>query len=319
MAANTDYITRANAAALVSEEMSRIVYAELPKKSAAMQLMRIIPMGKTISRLPVSSALATASWLSPTAYTPGTASNATWENKTVTAEELMTIVPIPRAVFEDSDFDMAAQIVPQALTAMGAAIDAAVLFGTNAPTSFATSIYESTDTDVEATSGFALTHDATSGFDVEMSDLMAKPEAAGYEVNGFICAPATKATLRALRDSAGQPIFQPSLIAGTPATLYGEPIIYCANGAWNATSATIMCGDWTQGILGLRQDVQVRIFEEGVISDSGSVTSNLMQADMVAVRITMRVGFAVANPITVTGGSYGSQYPWATMHPTGWS
>jgi len=316
--ANTDYTSRADAAALVSEEMSRIVYAELPKKSAAMQLMKTIPMGKTITRLPVSSGLASAGWLTGTDNTAGTASDATWENKTITAEELMCIVPVSRAVFEDSDFDFAAQVVPQALTAMGAAIDGAVLFGTSAPTSLATSIYESTDSRVEATSGYALTHVAASAYDVEISNLMALVEAGGYEVNGFIAAPSFKSNLRGLRDTVGQPIFQPSLTAGTPATLYGEPIVYCTNGAWKATSATVMCGDWSQGILGLRQDVSVRIFEEGVISDSTNVRTNLMQADFVAVRITMRLGFQIANPIQ-TGTAYGSQYPWAVMHPTGWS
>jgi hypothetical protein len=43
-----------------------------------------------------------------------------------------------------------------------------------------------------------------------------------------------------------------------------------------------------------------KLFTEGVISDgSGKVILNLMQQDAVAMRLTMRIAYAVANPVTI--------------------
>ncbi len=65
---------------------------------------------------------------------------------------------------------------------------------------------------------------------------MGKVEEDGFDVNGFWARRGMKAAFRGLRDDNGQPIFQPSLTAGTPGTLYGESILYPTNGAWDATA-----------------------------------------------------------------------------------
>ena len=75
-----------------------------------------------------------------------------------------------------------------------------------------------------------------------------------------------KAMFRGLRDDNGQPIFQPSLTAGTPGTLYGESILYPSNGAWDAEQA--LAGDTSAAILAVRQDISYKILTEAVISDA---------------------------------------------------
>ena len=56
-----------------------------------------------------------------------------WANKNFDAEELACIVLIPEAVLDDADYDIWEQVKPRIEEAMGAAFDAAVLFGTGAP------------------------------------------------------------------------------------------------------------------------------------------------------------------------------------------
>jgi len=56
------------------------------------------------------------------------------------------------------------------------------------------------------------------------------------------------------------------------------------------------------------------IFREGIISDSdGKVVANLMQNDMVALRVVMRLGWAVPNPIHAMGPNRSEKYPFAVM------
>ena len=88
-------------------------------------------------------------------------------------------------------------------------------------------------------------------------------------------------------------------IDGSP-SLYGLPMNEVLNGAWDA-DYTVILGDWTKAIVGVRQDLTYKVFTEGVISDdSGAVVLNLMQQDSVALRAVMRVAWAVADPITPT-------------------
>ncbi len=121
---------------------------------------------------------------------------------------------------------------------------------------------------------------------------------------------------RGLRDANGQPIFQPSLTAGTPGTLYGESILYPTNGAWDATQADLIAGDVSAAILAVRQDISYKILTEAVISDAtGKVILNLAQQDAVAMRAVMRVAFAVANPISLQAPTEATRFPFAVLAP----
>ena len=121
--------------------------------------------------------------------------------------------------------------------------------------------------------------------------------------------------LARLRDANGQPIYTPSVAAGNPASLYGYPLNEVANGAWDTTKAMLLAADWTKFVVGVRQDITYKVFDQGVISDTaGNVVYNLMQQDAQAMRVVMRVGFAVANPLTRIAAK-GSQYPAGFLTP----
>ena len=98
--------------------------------------------------------------------------------------------------------------------------------------------------------------------------------------------------------------------------LFGFPLNEVANGAWDSTSASLIAGDWQKAIVGVRQDISFKVFDQGVVSDgSGNVVLNLMQQDSVALRVTMRLGFSVANPVTAVESSALERAPFAVLKP----
>ena len=82
----------------------------------------------------------------------------------------------------------------------------------------------------------------------------------------------------------------PSLASGAPSTLYGFGLNEVDNGAWDATKAVLLGADWSNFVVGIRQDITYKVFDQGVISDTaGNVVYNLMQQDAQAMRVVMRV------------------------------
>jgi len=305
-------IDRTDATPLIPEEVSREIVQALPQQSAVMRLFRRVTMSRVQQRMPVVSALATAYFVNGDTGLKQT-SEVNWTNKYLNAEELAVIVPIPQAVLDDADYDIWGEIRPRLVEAFGRALDAAVLFGTNKPTSWPDAIVTAA-----TTAGNVLslgTGDIVDKIGGE-GGIMNLVEADGFDVNFFLGAVSVKAKLRGARTAEGALIFQPSVTADTPSTLYGQPLEFPQNGAWDASSALLICGDRTAGVIGVRQDIQVKILDQAVIQDgSGTIVYNLAQQDMVALRATMRVAWQVPNPITNLGGGGSSQYPFAVLTP----
>ena len=110
-------------------------------------------------------------------------------------------------------------------------------------------------------------------------------------------------------------MYTPNLSDKQPATLYGYPCNEVMNGAWDASKAILLAADWNKFVVGIRQDITYKIFDQGIISDtSGKVIYNAMQQDSQIMRVVMRVGFQVANPVTRTTAK-GSQYPAGFITP----
>ena len=60
----------------------------------------------------------------------------------------------------------------------------------------------------------------------------------------------------------------------------------------------LLAADWSNFLVGIRQDITYKWLDQAVISDDeGKVILNLAQQDCTALRVVMRVGFQVANPI----------------------
>ena len=71
----------------------------------------------------------------------------------------------------------------------------------------------------------------------------------------------------------------------------------------------LLAADWSKFIVGIRQDITYKVFDQGVISNSsGAIVYNAMQQDSQIMRVVMRVGFQVAHPVTRVAKK-GTQYP----------
>jgi len=312
--AYNNVIDRSDAAALIPEEVSREIVQGVAETSACLRLFRRLPnMSRKQQRIPVLSALPTAYFVNGDTGRKQTTEQA-WENKYLIAEEIACIVPIPEAVLDDADYDIWAEVRPRIVEAFGVVIDAAILFGTNAPNSWPDSVLDG------ATSAGHVVAIGT-GADI-YDDIMGENgvislvEEDGYMVNGHIAAMTMKAKLRGLRDTNGQPIFVRSMQDRTRYELDGEPMEFPANGAFDVTKALMFSGDFRQAVYAMRQEITYKVLTEAVIQDNtGAIVYNLAQQDMVALRAVMRLAWQVPNPVTRLQPTEAQRYPFAVLTP----
>lgn len=303
---------RTEADSLIPVERAREIIKSLPQESAAASLFRIRRMSTKTRTEPVLSSKPTAYWVNGDTGLKQT-SEQVWGNKQMVAEELAVIIPIPEAVLDDAEYDIIGEIQPELVEAFGILIDQAVLFGTNKPASW-------TDPSIVpgavAAGNTVAAGTSTVDFVDDINNVMALVEDDGFDVTGFAARRRIRSRLRGLRDANGGLLFNPSMQAGTPSTLYGEPLAYVSNGAWDNTAADLIAGDFDMAILGIRQDITYKVFTEGVISDNtGAIVLNLMQQDSIALRAVMRVAYAVANPLNRLQPNEAQRFPFGVLTP----
>lgn len=303
---------RTDAQSLIPEEVSREIIKSLPKQSAALSLMRTRSMGTKTVRMPVLAQKPDAYWVGGDTGLKATDKMA-WEDKYLVAEELAVVLPIPDAVVDDADYDLWGEIRSELVEAFGVKIDQAVLFGISKPVSW------TDDSVVEGAvaAGNATARGSSGGdFVSDVNEAMALVEDDGFDVNGFAARRRIRSVLRDLRGTDNHPIFSPNLHNEGGPTIYGEPLAYVDNGAWDDDSAELIAGDWSKAIIGIRQDITYRIFTEGVISDDdGAVLLNLMQQDSAAMRAVMRVAYCVANPLNRLNPDEETRFPFSVVTP----
>jgi HK97 family phage major capsid protein len=301
-------ISRTDADALIPEPVSNEIIQGLTAASAALSTFRRVRMSSKTTTQPVVSALPAAYWVTGDDGLKQT-TEVNWANQTLTAEELAVIVPVPQAVLDDAAFDIWAEVRPKLIEAFGAKIDAAALFGVDAPASWGDGI-----TELAVIAGNTVTEGTGVDFADDLAATIEAVENDGYDVNTIYARRKIRGRLRRLRDGNDAPIYQ-TFQQGSPDALYGNDLTYVRNGSWVNNYEAIV-GDRNLAILGVRQDITFRVFDQGVISDgSGNVVLNLMQQDSVALRAVMRVAFAVAEPMTAENG--GTGFPFAVLINSG--
>lgn len=320
MPTTPNIITRTNAEALIPQQISDEIIQALPTQSVALRLMRQMPrMTSKQTKIPVMTGLATASFVSgDTGIKP--TSNLTWDNVYITAEELAVIVPIPEAVLADSSYDIWAEARPRIVEAFGKAIDQAVFFGTNKPTSWPAGLVPGA-----VTAGNVVEHDpAATGSDLYTEILgeegvLALIEEQGISPNGFVGALSMRAKLRGAMDSNGQPIFRASYSNDVNGRMTydieGMPVIFPDNGAWSdaaETGALLLTGDFDYARYAIRQDITFKIFDQGVITNGeGGVALSLMENDCVAMRAVIRLGWQLPKPVNPVSGT--TYFPFSVL------
>ena len=312
-AASADAIDRTGAEALITEQVANEIIQGTVEQSAVLRMGRKLPnMSKKKYRMPVLDMLPVAYWVAGDTGFKQTSKMA-WKNKYITAEELAVIIPIPEAVLDDADYDIWGEVRPRAVEALGKKIDGAILFGVDKPDTWRDGIVEgATDANNVVTLGAS-----DSLYDKIMGEdgVIAKVEGAGFFPSGHMADITMRAKLRGVKDSAGQPIFKSDMQGSTAYALDGSPMDFPRNGAFDKTKALMITGDFSQLVYSIRQDVTYKLLTEATIVDPSTkeVIYALAQQDMVALRIVMRLGWEVPNPINSLKPKETERFPFAIL------
>ena len=312
-AASADAIDRTGAEALISEEVSNEIIQGVAEQSAVLRMGRKLPnMSKKKYRMPVLDMLPVSYWVAGDTGFKQTSKMA-WKNKYIIAEELAVIIPIPEAVLDDADYDIWGEVRPRAVEAMGKKIDGAILFGDDKPDTWRDDIVTGA-TSVGNVVTFSASDDL---YDKIMAEdgAIAKVEEAGFFPSGHMADVTMRAKLRGLKDSTGQPIFKSDMQGSTTYSLDGSPIDFPRNGAFDKRKALMITGDFSQLVYSIRQDVTYKLLTEATIVDPSTkeVIYALAQQDMVALRIVMRLGWEVPNPINNLKSKEAERFPFAIL------
>ena len=289
---------RADAEAIIREQIVSNIFQDAPKQSVFMSMARKLPnMTSNQTRMRVLDFLPTAYWVNGDTGMKQTTRQA-WDNVFINAGELAVIVPISDAVLSDAEFDIFGEVTPRVMEAIGQKVDAAVIFGDNRPAEWGLDIISrarQAGNNVSPATG-------KDYYDLILGEngVFAKVEDDGYGVTGALAPMNFKSKLRGLRDTTGQPIFKSNMQDVARYSLDGAPITFPENGAFYANIAQLVVGDFSQAVYAIRQDITVKILDQGVIQDPDTkeIIYNLAQQDMTALRIVFRMGWALPNPAT---------------------
>lgn len=289
---------RADAEAIIREQVVSNIFQDAPKHSVFLSMAKKLPnMTSNQTRMRVLDFLPTAYWVNGDTGMKQTTRQA-WDNVFINAGELAVIVPISDAVLSDAEFDIFGEVTPRVMEAIGQKVDAAVIFGDNRPAEWGLDIISrarQAGNNVSPATG-------KDYYDLILGEngVFAKVEDDGYGVTGALAPMNFKSKLRGLRDTTGQPIFKSNMQDVARYSLDGAPITFPENGAFYANIAQLVVGDFSQAVYSIRQDITVKILDQGVIQDPDTkeIIYNLAQQDMTALRIVFRMGWALPNPAT---------------------
>lgn len=309
---DANIIDRTGAESLIPETRAREIIQGTIARSAVLSQGRKLPnLSSKTHKMPVLDMLPIAYFVNGDTGNKKT-TNMKWDKKIITAEEIAVIVPIPEAVLDDSEYDIWAEVRPRVEEAFGKVIDAAVLFGVDAPDSWRDDIVT---TATNATSVVTL-GSSDSLYDKIMGEggVIAKVEESGFFVTGHMADISMRAKLRGLKDSTGNPIFKSDMQESTRYSLDGSAMTFPNNGSFDKSKALMISGDFSQLVYAIRQDITFKLFTEGVVQNTdGSIAYNLMQQDMVALRAVMRLGWEIPNPINSLKTDKSKRCPFAIL------
>lgn len=290
--------SRADAEAIIREQVVSTIFQDAPKQSVFMSLARKLPnMTSNQTRIRVLDFLPTAYWVNGDTGMKQTSKQA-WDNVYINAAELAVIIPIPEAVLDDAEFDIFGEITPRVNEAIGQKVDSAIIFGVNRPAEW--------QNDIVTLARQAGNNVAPSGspdyYDLILGEggVISKVEEDGYMSTGALASMGMRAKLRGIKATDGTPIFKSDMQGSTNYALDGAPMYFPQNGAFDNTIAQLIIGDFKQAVYAIRQDITVKILDQGVIQDPATkeIAYNLAQQDMVALRVVFRMGWAIPNPAT---------------------
>ena len=295
-------ITRTDVDSLIETQVANEIFEGVIKDSKALSMFRRLPnMTSDKTKLRVLDSLPVAYFVDES--TSNGRKNTTkmaWDKKFINAAELAVIVPIKENVLNDASIDIWSEVRPRIVEAFAKKIDNAMFFGVDKPTDWRKGLVPSViDAGAEVTETGKLYSD--------INDVMTKVEESGYEVNGILGGVGLKGKFRMMTDTTGQPLNTTEIGSIRRA--------FMDNGVWDKSKSTLIAGDFSQAVYAIRQDVTYKILDQAIIQDTdGAILYNLAQDDMVALRVVMRLGWEIPNPVNALNETE-ARFPFASLKP----
>lgn len=309
---DTVAILREQTQALIkTEEINEIIQSTVENSVALRMMTRLPNMATNTREFPIMDNYPMAGFVEGDAGLKMT-TKMQWSKKKLYAEEIAAIVAIPDNVVADASYDIWGQVKPRLTEAAGRVIDKAIFFSADKPKSWREGIVPAA---ISAGNTVAATADLYKDVFAE-NGLIAKIEEDGYFPSGILSAISMRAKLRGLRDKSDRPLFLENMQSTTPYVLNGMQLEFPRNGAFDDTKALMITGDFSQAVYAIRQDVTFDVFDSGVVSDAdGKVIYNLMQNDMKAIRMVIRLGWDIFNPLNAINEDETTRFPFAVYTP----
>jgi HK97 family phage major capsid protein len=296
------------------ERVAREVIKDVEQVSAALQLANVSRMSTRQERLTLLDSFPQAYWQSGTVdYPTLSAQNAsgsqrakdsqpkqtttvTWDSKTLAAEELAVLVPIPDSFIDDTGAPLFDEIRPMVATAFAKKIDDAVLWGVDSPF-LQNGVIEGaiSNGNIWYQGSTAAPANDLAG---DIASMAREASLDGISVNKFLSGPGFDWRLANLRTTQGEPIYQQPT-ESSPGRIYGRPNIEVTNGTWRDSLAELVTGDWQYARIGIRQDITFSLSDSATIFDPATqkVVYSAFQQDGKVLRAVMRLAFTVVQPL----------------------
>ncbi|MBQ7562758.1 MAG: phage major capsid protein [Lachnospiraceae bacterium] len=271
--------------------VSSEILQKTQEASAIMQLARQIPLPGNGLQIPVITSDPIANWVTETGIKP--VSNPGLDKKIMQAHKLAVIVPFSDEFRRDTSrlYSALLERLPKALSKE---FDKTVFFG---PSSTLANFDDFSAVTAQSISGTGGVYAALVAADTDISE-------EGGTINGYVISPQGRGELLGAVDDVKRPLFVNSVAESAIPRILGSPT-YFRQAAYQAGSAASgadpavpdiigFAGDWSHAMWGTVEGVKIDISKEATLTtESGgeTVTINLWQQNMFAVRAEIEVGF----------------------------
>ena len=223
---------------LVPDEYERTLVEALEEENVFRQMAKVIRTSSGDRKIPVVATKGTASWIDEEgAYTE---SDDSFGQVSIGAYKVGTMIKVSEELLNDSVFDLESYIAKEYARRIGAKEEEAFFTGDGSGKPLGVlAATGGAETGVTAASSTAVTAD-------ELMDLFYSLKSPYRKKAVWVLNDSTIKAVRKLKDSTGQYLWQPSLVAGTPDTLLGRPVKTSAYMPVIAAGAkTIAFGDFS--------------------------------------------------------------------------
>ncbi|MBP3900145.1 MAG: phage major capsid protein [Blautia sp.] len=267
-------------------DVSREILQKTQEASAIQRLARRVNLPGDGLIIPMITGDPTANWVTETGMKP--VSNPSFDRKLMQAHKLAVIVPFSDEFRRDRKalYDQCIRRLPLALAAK---FDETVLFG---PASTLANFDNFSAVTQQAldTSG-KTAYDGLVAADIDISEQ-------GGIVDGYVFSPQGRGILLSAVDANKRPLFINSVADDAIPRVLGAPTYFVRSAYKAGVTKDIVgfAGDWSHAMWGTVEGVKIDISTEATLTytneDNETVTINLFQQNMFAVRAEIEVGFA---------------------------